>query len=89
MHVLLPRMLIHYRDFHCEWSELLVTTASYKVIRIIGGHHSKSQIQETVGVFVLKFIEYLVLGVPFNFNAQYSLVLWKKITASMLLGEIV
>lgn len=88
MRVLLPRMLIQFRDFHRERCELLLSTTPYEVMRVIGGLPQQQPNTSDCGVFMLKFIEYLTLRVPFNFNAQDAPLLRKKIAASMLLGEI-
>ena len=89
MRELLPRMLITCLGFHKDCPMLRVSIDPYNVIKVIAGVPQQRPGYGDCGVFVLKIIEYLRNGSPFNFGPHDGPILRQKIYVSMLKYQIV
>ncbi|KAK9185692.1 hypothetical protein WN943_026051 [Citrus x changshan-huyou] len=86
---LLPRLLIACPGFHRDCPMLRVSTDPYDVVRVTAGVPQQRPGSGDCGVFVLKIIEYLCSGFPFNFGPHDGPLLRHKIAVSMLKDQIV
>ncbi|KAL9432389.1 hypothetical protein AB3S75_027424 [Citrus x aurantiifolia] len=86
---LLPRLLIVCPRFHRDCPMLRVSTDPYNVVRVTAGVPQQQPGSGDCGVFVLKIIEYLCSGFPFNFGPHDGPILRHKIVVSMLKDQIV
>lgn len=85
---LLPWMLIASSGFHRERLTLRVSTDPYDVVRLTVGVPQQRPGSGDCGVFVLKIIEYLCTGSPFNFGPHDGPILRLKIVVSMLMIKL-
>ncbi|KAK9215783.1 hypothetical protein WN944_007789 [Citrus x changshan-huyou] len=86
---LLPRLLIACPGFHRDCPMLRVSIDPYDVVRVTAGVPQQRPGSGDCGVFVLKIIEYLCSGFPFNFGPHDGPLLRHKIAVSMLKDQVV
>ncbi|KAL9408575.1 hypothetical protein AB3S75_047032 [Citrus x aurantiifolia] len=82
-------MLITSLGFHRGYPMFRVSIDPYDAIRVTVGVPQQRPGSGDCGVFVLKIIEYLCSGSPFNFGPHDGLTLRQKIDVSMLKDQIV